>query len=343
MKPGAMLIRADATRAIGIGHVMRCLALAEAWQEVGGTASLASAELPTELCARITAEGMSVTRIQSDPGSPQDVAETVAYARSIEAGWIVVDGDRFGADFLNAVRASGFRLLLIDDFADRESFPADLIVNPNLNDNEERYRKRGASARLALGMPYVLLRREFRQLTANEQVYQSGNKILVTLGGSDPENLTSAVARALAQCPSLDVMLVVGPSYRDMHEIEPLNAHNLQVVQNPPNMAHLMKQSDQAVIAAGGTLWELLSVGCAILSYSRNIVQGDIVRALSHRGIVRDMGETRDFDASKLVASVRELADSNAMRQQMASRGQMLVDGLGTTRVVEAMCDLGAR
>lgn len=336
MKPGVLLIRADASPAIGIGHVMRCLALAQAWQDAGGTASLAAKELPDGLSPRVTAEGISLSWIHGIPGSREDAAETVAMAHRLIADWVVIDGDRFGSDFLGTVHAAGFKVLLLDDFGDRESFPVDLIVNPNLNDDGEPYRKKGATARLLTGLSYVLLRREFRQGAEKREIRQLGNRVLVSLGGSDPENLTPKIGDALTHCSDLAVTVIVGPGYDKANELLKLNASNLRVVLNPPNITEFMKDSDQAIIAAGGTLWELLTVGCAVLSYSRNIVQARVVQALSHRGVVVDMGETRHFDPAQLAVSVKKLADSNMARERMTSLGRSLVDGLGAMRVVEA-------
>jgi len=320
---------------------MRCLALAGAWRDAGGTVSLAAAELPDALSPRVTAEGVSVSRIHAAPGGAEDAGETAALAHRLRADWVVIDGDRLGSDFLQTVRAAGFRVLLIDDFADRDFFPADLIVNPNLDDNGEPYRKRGATARLLMGPSYVLLRREFRQGTEKREPRQTGNRILVTLGGSDPENLTRKIVDALAHS-ALEVTAIAGAGYDKVDELRKLNASNVRVVFNPPNMAQLMKDHDQAVIAAGGTLWELLSMGCAVLSYSRNIVQARVVQALSHRGVVVDMGETRHFDPAKLTGSVKELAHSRLERERMMKLGCTLVDGMGATRVVEAMQSSGA-
>jgi spore coat polysaccharide biosynthesis predicted glycosyltransferase SpsG len=273
--------------------------------------------------------------VNANPGGPEDAGETVAQAHRLRADWVVIDGDRFGSDFLATVRAAGFRVLLIDDFADRESFPADLIVNPNLDDVEP-YRKRGATARLLAGPSYVLLRREFRQGAEKRGVRQTGNRLLVTLGGSDPENLTPKIAGALAHCSDLEVTVIAGAGFDNANELRKLNASNLRVVFNPPSMAEFMRDSDQAVIAAGGTLWELLSMGCAVLSYSRNIVQTRVVQALAHRGAVVDMGGTCHFDPAKLAVSVKELVDSRVARERMTNLGRSLVDGLGATRVVEA-------
>ncbi len=315
---------------------MRCLALAQAWQSAGGMVSLAVAELPAALLPRVAAEGISLSRIHARPGGREDAGETVAHARRLRADWVVIDGDRFGSDFLGTVRSAGFRVLLIDDFANRESFPADLIVNPNLDEGGEPYRERGAIAPLLMGPSYVLLRREFRQRAEKREIRETGNRILVTLGGSDPENLTPKIANALAHSYDLDITVIAGASFDKATELRKLNASNLRVVFNPPNIAQLMKDCDQAIIAAGGTLWELLSMGCAVLSYSRNIVQARVVQALSHRGVVVDMGQTCHFDAAKLLASVKKLVDSRTGRERMAQLGRTLVDGLGTTRIVEA-------
>jgi UDP-2,4-diacetamido-2,4,6-trideoxy-beta-L-altropyranose hydrolase len=315
---------------------MRCLALAQAWQEAGGRASFAMAELPDGLVPRLTAEEVTLSRVHATPGGSEDAGETVAHAQRLGADWVVIDGDRFGSDFLETVRAAGFRVLLIDDFADRERFPADLIVNPNLDDDAGRYRKQGATAAILMGPSYVLLRREFSRGTEKREIRQTGNRILVTLGGSDPENLTPRIADALAHCPDLEVTVIAGAGYDKADELRELNARHLRVVFNPPNMAHFMRDCDQAIIAAGGTLWELLAMGCAVLSYSRNIVQARTVQALSQRGVVVDMSETRHFDPAKLVASVKELVDAREVRARMKNMGHTLVDGLGAARVVEA-------
>jgi UDP-2,4-diacetamido-2,4,6-trideoxy-beta-L-altropyranose hydrolase len=321
---------------------MRCLALAQAWQDAGGTASLAAAELQEALSPRVAAEGISLSRVHSTPGSAEDAAETVAEAHRLKADWVVIDGERFGSDFLAAVRTAGLKVLLIDDVAARESFPADLIVNPNFNEDGEPYRRRGSAARVLAGPTYTLLRREFRQAREKKEICPTGNRILVTLGGSDPETLTPVIAETLARCSGLDVTVIAGAGYENGGQLRQMNANNLHVIFDAKNMAQIMQNCDQGIIALGGTLWELLSAGCAVSAYSRNPVQAGLVRALCERGVVADLGETRNFDPERLIASVKELADSPATRERMANLGRALVDGMGAVRVVEAALQSGA-
>lgn len=343
MKPGVLLIRADASVTIGTGHMMRSLALAQAWQDAGGVARFAVREMPDALVSRLVSECGELARIVAIPGSPDDAVETVAHARQLQAEWVVVDGDRFRGEFVRTLQSAGIPLALIDDFGNREFFPVDLIVNPNSDVDESLYRQRGFAGTLLAGEAFVLLRREFRKSPQRPDVQQRRTTILVTLGGSDPENLAPSIAKALGACHEFEVTVVAGPGYDKVSELKGHQSNTLRVVQNPSNIEDLMRNSGLAVIAAGGTLWELLAVGCVVLSYSRNLVQGRVVKDLAARSVVLDMGETRSFNPEKLVSAIRELIGVPAKRQRMVDLGQTLVDGLGAMRVVEEMLRSGAR
>src|SRR3984957_5352884 len=184
MNKSLLLIRADASNAIGAGHVMRCLALAQAWQDAGGQAIFVFAELPALLEKRLESEGFGVVRTMVKAGSPDDADSIIEIAREQSVAWVIVDGDRFDSVFLDRVRSAGLHLLLVDDFARRESFPADLSVNPNMGAEEKLYREKGSLARLCLGESYVLLRREFRSRPPSRVCPDRGCRVLVTLGGS---------------------------------------------------------------------------------------------------------------------------------------------------------------
>src|SRR5260370_32921233 len=102
-------------------------------------------------------------------------------------------------------------------------------------------------------------------------------------------------------------------------------------------MPGLMMESDLAVIAAGGTLWELLYCGCAVLSYSRNSRQADLIPRLAAAGAVCDLGAASAFEPAELCAAIRRVAGSAAIREQMRATGRQIVDGDGVLRVIRML------
>ena len=85
---------------MGTGHVMRCLALAQAWQDMGGTVSLLARDLPAALAARCGEEGVTV--LPFDPVAPD--GEQTAAAEACAAACDVPDCKAVDIDFLSPLR-----------------------------------------------------------------------------------------------------------------------------------------------------------------------------------------------------------------------------------------------
>src|ERR1700675_1782319 len=115
MKSAVLLIRADASLAIGTGHVMRCLALAQAWKDAGGRAIFAIAQSTPAIEERLRDERFDVERAPVPVGSVADAEETARLAHKHGALWSVIDGYEFGAEYQTNLKGHGLRVLFIDD------------------------------------------------------------------------------------------------------------------------------------------------------------------------------------------------------------------------------------
>lgn len=334
MPLGKILFRCDADVAIGTGHVMRCLALAQAWQEAGGHAVFVMAKIPEALLPRLTSQGFDAIVAPGTSGTSEDVRVTKARAIDMGAEWIVVDGDQFSSGFVTELKSGGYRIALLDDFGKREAYDVDLVVNPNLEADAALYRRAGCHGTALAGIRYVLLRREFRS-DPDRSFPPIGNRVLVTLGGSDPENLAPRVVEALASLSDLKITIVAGAGYRD--RLPMLVAPHIAVKFNVSDMPAEMRCADMAIIVAGGTLWELLRMRCVVLSYARNTLQEKDLAKLDAEKVLVNMGRVESFRAEALVITVRRVANSVELRRQMGDSGKQLMDGRGAERIVQAM------
>jgi UDP-2,4-diacetamido-2,4,6-trideoxy-beta-L-altropyranose hydrolase len=337
-----LLIRADASVAIGTGHVMRCLALAQAWQDAGGRATFAMAESTAAIEARLAAECCEVLSVAAAAGSAEDAQQTISLARQWEADWIVIDGYRFSAEYQRVLKNAGFRVLAVDDYGHAESYCADLVLNQNVSAHEALYVQRAPATKLLLGAKYALLRREFAAWRAcRREIADKGQHVLVMMGGSDPENLTARVMEAIAKTgiEDLEAAVVVGgsnPHFEKLAEFAGKTGGKVRVLKNVGNVAELMAAADAAISAAGSTCWELCLLGLPALLIDVAENQTAVAKELDRRGCAIHVGG-REVSAERIAEQLRNLLESQTMRRSLWERCRQLVDGKGARRVVSVL------
>ena len=335
-----LIIRADASAAIGTGHVMRCLALAQAFRRTGGRAIFAQAETTPALEQRLRREQCEIVPLETVRGSAADADRTVKLAREYGAKWVVADGYCFDADWQRQIRDAGLRLLVIDDYGQATHYHADVVLNQNLSAEASLYSSCDPDTRLLLGPRYALLRQEF--LAADRPVRdfaRPARRVLVTLGGSDPDCITAQVITALKTVPGIEAVVVIGGSNPHFQALQAMLADDspIRLVVDVANMPDLMAWADVAVTAAGSTSWELAAMGLPALQLILAENQKAIAEALHREGVTVNMGDFHEVKAETIAAHLGALLDDAPRRGAMSARGIRLVDGHGASRVAAAV------
>ena len=338
-----LLLRADASPQIGTGHVMRCLALAQAWRERGGIPVFAAATLGSALAKRLAKEELELVSLAASPGSAEDATQTAMLARARNACWAVVDGYQFNDAYQKVIKQSDLRLLFVDDNGHAKHYCADIILNQNFHATEALYANRAPYTRLLVGVSYALLRREFWSCRDRPREFPGqSRRLLVTLGGSDPDNVTLTVVKAVTMLalPDLKVRIVVGPANSNLASIrEGIEGTNdsFELFTDVEDMHALMSWADASVNAGGTTCWELLAMGIPMVVIIVADNQRKIAESLAENGIACCVGWHGELTPTDLARKLGELLESSALRSQMISRGRRLVDGLGARRVVDQL------
>lgn len=334
-----LLIRADASETIGIGHVSRMRALLAEYRKDEREAILAYSRLPKFVLNQLREEGIQLVQVSGAAGSLDDARSTAEIATSLGVRCIVLDGYHFRSDYQRFLKQAGFALVVMDDAAHLKHYYADLLVNPNLHAENLSYSCEPYT-RILRGTKYVLLRRDFLAWRNKRKAYSDTvRQLLVTFGGSDPVNATSFVLRALRGVPHTfdQITVVVGPANPHRHEIERLGRRHPQLVrieQNAANMAKLMFEADLAVTAAGSTSWEFAFLGVPMLSCAVADNQVEIMRSLAKSGAARVLGRFEQLRPDTFVEELTALIHNKKIRESMGNNGRRLVDGLGAARLV---------
>ena len=338
----SLLIRADASALIGTGHLMRCLALAQGWKARGGQATFITACESEGLRHRLSGEGFQVIMLERPYPEPADWEVTSEALAAHSDGWVVLDGYHFDSAYQRWIKEAGHRLLVIDDTAHLDHYYADVVLNQNINAERLRYSCEPYT-RLLLGTRYVLLRSEFLAWQGwRREIPEVARKVLVTLGGGDPDDQTLKVIRALQQVDvdGLEAVIVVGASNLHFQELQlairdSRSANRL--VRDATNMPELMAWADVAVSAGGSTCWELAFMGLptVVLVLAEN--QQGIAAGLDEAGVAVNLGWHTETSTAQITNALVGLLENRSLRRQASQRGRELVDGLGAKRVVEPL------
>ena len=294
------------------------------------------------LRARAESLGVSLCELSAVPGSPADATETIALAQSLRAAWLVLDGYHFDAAFQRAVNAAGLRLLVFDDTAHAAHYSADFILNQNLGATAALYPHREPTTHLLLGPRFVQLRGEFTAFSRSAEHCSALGKtsapaeqcsalcLLVTLGGSDPDNVTAQVLTALRTIPDITADIILGPANTHAATLQPLltpHSSPFTLHHAPPNLPDLMSRADLAICAGGTTAWELSFLGVPMLV----LVLAENQRANAEQ--LSQTGAAIHTSIPKLADDLRSILADAPRRAEMSRRARALVDGLGTFRV----------
>jgi len=343
-----LLIRADASKNIGTGHIMRMVALGQAWRDSGGKSVFLCAEITPALGKRLKEEGFSCERLDASPGSDEDIELTCsAISRHGNCSALVVlDGYQFGSGFQAKLKRRGCHLLVMDDYGHADAHHADWVLNQNISASENLYQTNADHARLLLGTKFALLRSEFLKFRGwSRKIPKVARNILVTLGGADPANVTARIVQSLATL-DFQVRVIVGGSNPHLesirHAVEAFGNERarFELLVDSNNMPELMAWADLAIAAGGSTAWELAFMGLPGIFFVLADNQQAIAVALEQKGLGICLGwPSDDLSFSRLTLAVSQLANDQTKRQILSAQGRFVVDGLGSQRLVGILKD----
>jgi len=359
-----IVFRTDASVQIGTGHVMRCLTLADALRETGANCTFVCRTHKGHLLDLIhqrehkvaaLAERQSVitdTKGQSPSHTSwlgtdwaSDAADTQQVMGEALVDWLIVDHYALDARWEKAMRPYCKQLMVIDDLADRRH-DCDLLLDQNLGRSKDDYNSHISSTTATLiGPRYALLRPEFaalRKISLTRRRRPKLQRLLITLGGIDQNNITEHVLKALCNCNlpiEFQITVVMGAHSPWLSQIQ-ATAQTMpcptKVMVNVSDMAQLMAGSDLAISATGGTIWELCTLGIPTLSIA--IAENQVANAFALTKARATQGINYfsiQQDLIELFAWLRVECNLAEIQQNAVQ----ICDGLGTKRVVSTLME----
>jgi UDP-2,4-diacetamido-2,4,6-trideoxy-beta-L-altropyranose hydrolase len=316
---------------------MRCLTLADAMSRAGWTCAVACNQDALKTVPALAESGYDVMLF--DIGAKH---EATALAKRWPQGCDLLVVDHYDRDttFEAACRPWARRILVIDDLADRPH-DCDLLLDQTPGRREQDYRPLVPSGcALLLGGDFALLRQQFlaarRDALARRNYPEDAKRILVSLGASDPDNVTATVLAAIAASgieAAVDVVVgAASPHIAGLRRIAD-TMPNVSIHVGVADMAALMVRADIAIGAGGTTSWERCCLGLPTLMVVTADNQTGVAATLERLGAATSLGEAQSLTSERLVGALGDLfADGQALHT-MAHRAADICDGRGALRI----------
>lgn len=334
-----MVIRCDASVSWGLGHIMRCRALAQAFKKQGMPVSLVG---PSKDFAEANDENLFVHwhPMPWAEDALSDAHQLLALAENWQATGLVLDDPRVNEPYQLCIRENGMPWLQFDGAATKPLW-ASWVLNALPNANEEAYSKvvRNSDAQLLLGPKYALLRPEFTAAALPVKAKEPLN-IFVSFGGGDDRGAMAWSLEALLPLlgPSINLKIISGAS-------NPRNAFNKRLLEKvPPEWCEyyiqplepwrVLAHCHMAILASGTTAHEVNFFGIPMILVSVVDNQHEPGKAWETVKQGKYLGLWSDVTVHTLQSTAITYVESI---QNDSMKIHSLVDGQGASRVALAL------
>lgn len=297
-----LVVRADASEAIGSGHVMRCMAVAEQWRARGGQVHFACQPLQGHLITELQGRGYPAhilpAQAEANPWSTETVDQDARATRILmqelmarrpqRQAWLLIDHYQIDARWQDAVEIPGVRIAVLDDLANRP-LKCDVLIDQNsLSHLHHRYVSlTPRHCRHLLGADYTLLRADVQEAAAVRSMSDGSREVLIFLGGADNGRHTKEVIRQWTRqaSGSLCAHVLCGSMNTYWEELRDLcNDAQIAFSRAQRGMAQRIGHARAAIVACGMLAVELQALEVPSLLIPLSDIQRAVAQDFELRG-----------------------------------------------------------
>lgn len=326
----------EANEKIGFGHLYRCIALAEAFFSKGFSVVFF---LENEEEKDILQALLPSTRIWEKKKIKEYLNE---HCEKLTHIIIDVFRDHFSDySFLEELEKPTTTTVIDASFSVK-ALRTDMVFKIGFQDYQHKIetysRPKGKLSKHFSGNDYFIFRKEFEK-DFNYKCRQDADRVLVTMGGSDPYQLTELVAKGLELIVKpLQITYVLGRGfsekrYNELKRTHQQTIHSISYGQSISNMADTMAAHDIALINGGNTRFELARIGIPFLSISINQKQNEISSFLAKKGVGLSIGLYENINKVSLGEMVKNLLENFSKRALLSEKQKSLIRPGGTKRI----------
>jgi len=347
------VFRVDASVVIGLGHVMRCLTVANKLASLGWSVIFICNNLLGHQSELIKENGHQVALINSltkktntninkdfttDLDCTEDANQTIDILLGQTITLLVVDHYLLDEIWHKKLRPYVKKILVIDDLANRR-YDCDILLDQTFNRSQKDYISLVNPGTVTYtGSKFALLREQFQLNSGAVLKHRLGiktrDRILLMMGGSDPQNYTKKIMVSLLKTEGISITVLLGNNYLYLTEIAELCQQytNITIKQDVKEVADIMLQHDICIGAAGSATWERCVCGLPTILISLADNQNKILTEMVDFGAAKYLQDITS--SSEINHHLDGWRNSTDLYYRSVEKNIEICDGHGVNRIV---------
>ncbi|WP_315113633.1 UDP-2,4-diacetamido-2,4,6-trideoxy-beta-L-altropyranose hydrolase [Clostridium intestinale] len=325
------LIRADGGFNVGMGHIIRCMALYDELIKnnvecifVSKKDKVVEGYFKDKKVRYILMEAMELD------GEKIEIKNII---KNYNTDVIITDSYNMNEEHLLFLKSLSRYLVSIDDNY-LFDYPSDIVINPNIYAEKKRYNKK--ASKYLLGGQYCILRDEFRE-RSHKNIKVKAENILITMGGTDVNNVTPFIIKAIKKIHGLNINIIVGKGFENKELVEESckNNQNINLIYNPKYMRILMESADICISSGGSTLYELASLGVPTLFIIQADNQLRLAEYMEKNKIMINLGWYYNLKEKALLDELINIIDNQGIRLKLSADSKKIINVDGVKNIVK--------
>jgi UDP-2,4-diacetamido-2,4,6-trideoxy-beta-L-altropyranose hydrolase len=330
-----IIIRADGGTSIGMGHVVRCLALAEMLKDDFVITFVIQS--PADAVLKVIHQTTKlVLHLPETDNFEQDAIHFSEFLKGDEI--VVLDGYNFKTEYQSVIKKKGCKLVAIDDLHDWQQL-ADVIINHADGADKKDYSAE-AYTRFCLGLDYILLRKEFLNTPFREEKIKTVSRFFISMGAADEHNNTSKFAEALLQIDEVkEVHLMLSTINPHIEYIKETLFKDLRVHTHfnlsAKEIVDLLKKIDVVICPASSISLESCAVGVGLISgYTAENQLGNLNGLAKHKTLI-NFGDINSLSVMDIKNKIMKLIPYPTVFNELINNQIRMIDRKSPERLLD--------